>query len=65
MTTNEIVWLVTGIELGVMLCAVASAISTVRLNRHTEAHAEATTARARKYLATDGWRAFIRSGDAR
>ncbi|MFE2243884.1 hypothetical protein ACFXCU_30795 [Streptomyces virginiae] len=65
MTSNEIVWLVTGTELGVMLCVVALAISTVRLNRRAEAYAEATTARARKYLATDGWRAFLRSGDAR
>ncbi|MCX4780082.1 hypothetical protein [Streptomyces sp. NBC_01264] len=64
MTPSEIVWLITGAQLGVMLCVVASAVSTVRLNRRTETHAEATTAKARKYLATDGWRALLGSGDA-
>lgn len=59
MTLNEIAWFVTGMELGVVLCVVASAITTVRLNRHTVACAAVTVARGKKYVATDGWRAVL------
>lgn len=64
MTSNEILWLVTGTELGVMLCVVASAVSTVRLSRRTEAYAEAIVAKAKKYRATDCWRALLDPGNA-
>lgn len=63
MTSNEIAWLATGIELGVMLCVLASSISTVREARRTEVSAEATATQARKYRATDGWRAVLVDGE--
>ncbi|MEU6295035.1 hypothetical protein [Streptomyces erythrochromogenes] len=59
MTTSEAAWLLTGMELGVVLCVVASAITTVRLNRRTVACAAATVARGAKYKATDGWRSVL------
>jgi cell division protein FtsL len=64
-TSDEIGWLLTGTQLGVMLCVLVSAISTVRLARRTQASAEATSAQARKYRATDGWRALLIDGDGR
>ncbi|MFF4847975.1 hypothetical protein [Streptomyces sp. NPDC001194] len=63
MTSDEIAWLATGMELGVVLCLLASSISTVREARRTEAYAEATATQARKYRATDGWRAVLVDGE--
>ncbi|MFJ4863425.1 hypothetical protein [Streptomyces sp. NPDC088748] len=63
MTGSDVGWLLTGAQLGVMLCVIASAISTVRQARRTETYAEATAAQARKYRATDGWRAVLVDGE--
>lgn len=62
MTGSEVGWLLTGAQLGLMLCVVASATSTVRSARRAQDSAEATATLARKYRATDGWRALLVGG---
>ncbi|WP_328620700.1 hypothetical protein [Streptomyces sp. NBC_00354] len=63
MTASEVGWLLTGAQLGVMLCVIALAVSTTRQNCRTKAYAEATATRALKYRATDGWRGILVGGE--